>query len=375
MSRRQWSSVTVTTRARDRYLEGFRPAPRWHIDMMDPTARGIRLLSTDSLRTEGFHLGCSECSANLDEAKQKRACNRRSRGVLEIIGATKRFGLVTALNGCTFTARPGRLTGFLGPNGAGKTTAMRAVLGLVELDVGAVHWHGAPIGRVERTRFGYMPDERGLYPRMRVRDQLVYLGQLCGRPRDQVGRRVDGWLERLGLADRSADRLDALSHGNQQRVQLIAALVNDPELLVLDEPFSGLDPIAMTSMAELLAGLAAEGATVLFSSHQLDLVEDLCEDVVIIDHGQVVRAGELEELRAAVPERFLEISYRGARPDWSILKPVEVVETRAGRARLRVAPGTDLASVAGLVQRSGAVVSFSYQPPRLSELFRQAVAA
>ena len=156
---------------------------------------------------------------------------------------------------------------------------------------------------------------------------------------------MDTWLERLGLADRARDRLDALSHGNQQRVQLIAALVNEPDLLVLDEPFSGLDPIAMGDMAELLAEVAAAGATVLFSSHQLDLVEDLCEDVVIIDHGRIVLAGELAELRAAVPQRFVDIRYRGPAPDWSGLASVELVESDEGQARLRVDRDADLAAV------------------------------
>ena len=207
---------------------------------------------------------------------------------------------------------------------------MRAVFGLVELDEGAVRWHGATVCPADRARFGYMPEERGLYPRMRVRDQLVYLGQLCGRrPRD-VNRSVGAWLERLGLAGRAADRLDALSHGNQQRVQLIAALVNEPDLLVLDEPFSGLDPIAMEAMAGLLSGLAAEGATVLFSSHQLDLVQDLCQDVVIIEHGRIVLAGELAELRAKVPHRFVDIRYRGPAPDWSALAPVTVIQAGDG---------------------------------------------
>ena len=290
-------------------------------------------------------------------------------------GATKRFGSVTALDGCTFAARPGRLTGFLGPNGAGKTTAMRAVFGLVELDAGTVRWQGRPVTAAERVRFGYMPEERGLYPRMRVRDQLVYLGQLCGRGAKDVGRSVDGWLERLGLAGRAADRLDALSHGNQQRVQLIAALVGDPDLLVLDEPFAGLDPIAMGAMGELLSDAAAGGVTVLFSSHQLDLVEDLCQDVVIIDHGRVVLAGELAELRAKVPQRFVDIRYRGPAPDWSGLAPVELVEARDGQARLRAGPDTDLAAVLARAQDRADIVSFAYQPPTLSELFRQAVAA
>jgi ABC-2 type transport system ATP-binding protein len=295
--------------------------------------------------------------------------------VLEFDGATKRFGAVAALEGCSFVARPGRLTGFLGPNGAGKTTAMRAVFGLVELDAGRVRWRGAPIGPGERARFGYMPEERGLYPRMRVREQLVYLGRLCGRSTRKVGRIVDAWLGRLGVADRATDRLDSLSHGNQQRVQLIAALVNEPELLVLDEPFSGLDPIAMAEMANLLADQAAAGATVLFSSHQLDLVEDLCQDLVIIDHGRVVLAGELSALRAAVPQRFVEVRYRGPAPDWSGLAAVEVVETSEGMVRLRVDRGSDLAAVAAAAQHTGEVMSFAYQPPTLSELFRQAVAA
>jgi ABC-2 type transport system ATP-binding protein len=252
---------------------------------------------------------------------------------------------------------------------------MRAVFGLVELDAGVVRWRGAPIRDAERVRFGYMPEERGLYPRMRVRDQLVYLGRLCGRTSMDVGRTVDAWLERLDLADRAEARLDALSHGNQQRVQLIAALVNEPNLLVLDEPFAGLDPIAMDNMSELLAEVAAAGAAVLFSSHQLDLVEDLCEDVVIIDRGHIVLAGILDELRAAVPQRFVDIRYRGAAPDWSGLPPVEIVAAKDGEARLRVDGDTDLAAVVAIARRTPDIVSFTYQPPTLSELFRQAVAA
>lgn len=293
--------------------------------------------------------------------------------MLEFDRATKRFGAVAALDGCTFSARPGRLTGFLGPNGAGKTTAMRAVFGLVELDAGAVRWRGVPIGAPERARFGYMPEERGLYPRMRVRDQLVYIGELCGRRHHDVAQNVDTWLERLGLADRARDRLDALSHGNQQRVQLIGALVNEPELLVLDEPFSGLDPLAMAAMAELLTELTSAGATVLFSSHQLDLVEDLCEDVVIIDDGRIVRAGTLDELRTAVTQRYVDIGYRGRPPDWSDLPGAEVLDARDGHVRLRVDHDIDLAAVVAAIDDTTEVTSFAYEPPSLSILFSEAV--
>jgi ABC-2 type transport system ATP-binding protein len=293
--------------------------------------------------------------------------------MLEFDRASKRFGELAALDNCTFAAHSGRLTGFLGPNGAGKTTAMRAVFGLVELDSGAVRWRGESIGPRERMGFGYMPEERGLYPRMRVREQLRYLGELCGRTSRDVSRTVDTWLERLGLTQRAADRVDALSHGNQQRVQLIAALVNEPDLLVLDEPFSGLDPIAMGVMGELLAEVAAAGATVLFSSHQLDLVEDLCEDVVIVDHGRVVLAGDLDELRAAVPERYVDVQSGGPSPDWSRLNAVQVVEMKDGRARLRIDRGADLAAIVAEARHSGEILSFAYHPPTLSDLFREAV--
>ena len=295
--------------------------------------------------------------------------------MLEFVGATKRFGPLVALDGCTFAAQPGRLTGFLGPNGAGKTTAMRAVFGLVRLDAGSVRWRGGAVSPAERARFGYMPEERGLYPRMRVRDQLVYLARLSGYSARKASASVDAWLERLGLGERGQDRLDALSHGNQQRVQLIAALVNEPDLLVLDEPFSGLDPIAMATMATLLADLAAAGAAVLFSSHQLDLVADLCEDVVIIDHGRVVLAGDLEDLRAAVPDRFVDVEFRGPGPDWSRLTSAEVIEAADGHVRVRVDSLTDAAAVVAATGDGTEIVSFTYQPPTLSELFRRAVAA
>jgi ABC-2 type transport system ATP-binding protein len=219
-----------------------------------------------------------------------------------------------------------------------------------------------------------MPEERGLYPRMRVREQLLYLGQLCGRSEVDVGRIADRWLERLGVAGRAHDRVDELSHGNQQRVQLIAALVNEPDLLVLDEPFAGLDPIAMTAMAELLRELAGSGATVLFSSHQLDLVQDLCEDVVVVDHGRVVLAGTLAALRAAALERVVDIRYRGPAPRWRDVSGVVCLHDGEGALRLKVPRDTEIPALLASVTGLDDVTSFSFQPPSLSDLFAEAVA-
>ena len=218
--------------------------------------------------------------------------------VLELHGLTRRFGETVALRGLSFEVPEGSLYGFVGRNGAGKTTAMRIVLGVLAADAGEVRWRGRPLDREARRRFGYMPEERGLYPKMRVLDQLVHLARLHGFGAAEARRSSEALLERLGLAERAGDRTEALSLGNQQRVQLAAALVHDPELLVLDEPFSGLDPIGIATMAGVLRERAAAGVGVVFSSHQLDLVEEVCEDVVIISRGRVVAEGGIEELKA-----------------------------------------------------------------------------
>lgn len=291
--------------------------------------------------------------------------------LLELRDVSKRYDAVQALARCTFGASRGRLTGFVGPNGAGKTTAMRVVFGLVLPDAGELLWKGAPIDMRVRRRFGYMPEERGLYPRMRVHDQLAFFGRLSGLAPAAAARAADRWLDTMGLADRADSRLDDLSHGNQQRVQLAAALLHDPELVVLDEPFSGLDPFAMESMSAMLGEVARSGVAVLFSSHQLDVVEHLCEDVVVIDAGHVVLYGALEEIRAAAPYRYIDVTTSGAADRLLHLEGAHVV-THAGRhVRLRVPRRADPAMVLQAVGPD--VERVSYEPPTLSELFRSAV--
>jgi ABC-2 type transport system ATP-binding protein len=299
--------------------------------------------------------------------------------MLEVTDLVKRYGGVAALDGCSLQVPAGHLVGLLGPNGAGKTTVMRALFGLVVPDAGMVRWRGRRVDARAWRRFGYMPEERGLYPAMRVGEQIAYFGRLSGLSARNAAVAARRWMDRLGLADRAETRIDRLSHGNQQRVQLAVALVHDPDLLVLDEPFAGLDPIAVDALAVLMHELCQAGTTVLFSSHQLDLVEDLCEDVVIVDKGQVVLAGRLSELRAHAPRRRLEVMLaRDARPRWwerwaPALPGVEVVQGDARRLRLTVDRAVDLEKVLAAARSTGEVVRFDFEPPSLSEIFREAV--
>jgi ABC-2 type transport system ATP-binding protein len=296
--------------------------------------------------------------------------------MLEIRGLTKRYGPVTALDGATFTARPGRLLGFLGPNGAGKTTTMRCVFGLATPDGGDVRWDGRAIDATTRLRFGYMPEQRGLYPRMRVAEQLVYFGRQHGMRAQDARLRAGAWLERFGLADRAKSKLEDLSHGNQQRVQLATALVHDPVLLVLDEPFSGLDPLGVATMAEVVRERAAAGVGVVFSSHQLDLVEEVCEDVVIISLGRVVAAGAIDELKAASGRRHLDVEIAGAGSSWPADAEKATILDRSGdEVRLLVDETADLGELLASARAAGEVRRFSYGPPKLSELFMEAVEA
>lgn len=291
--------------------------------------------------------------------------------MLRIEDLHKSFGRVTALAGCTFEVQRGRMLGFLGPNGAGKTTAMRAIFDLIKLDRGTITWDGTPITPEQRLRFGYMPESRGLYPKMRVADQLSYFGRLHGVEPEKARSSANTLLERLGLADRSGDKLEKLSHGNQQRVQLAAALINEPELLVLDEPFSGLDPLGVATMAEVLKERAQGGAAVLFSSHQLDLVEDLCEDVAIINKGEIVLTGVVDELKDASPIRHLEVESA----EGPVRLPThfdQFVTSREGnRVVLRVPNDLDIRPL--MSDGLGTPRRFIFTTPSLSEIFLEAV--
>jgi ABC-2 type transport system ATP-binding protein len=295
-------------------------------------------------------------------------------GLLELDGLSRRFGNVTALDNLSFNVPAGLVVGFLGPNGAGKTTAMRAVFGLTDLDAGSVRWEGAPVGPAERRRFGYMPEERGLYPNMPVAEQVEYIGRLHGMDASAAASAATRWLERLAVGDRAASKVGALSHGNQQRVQLAAALVHDPEALLLDEPLAGLDPTGIDAIGEVLVERAHSGRCVLFSSHQLDLVEDLCDSVAIIDHGRLVASGTVDEL-AVSGARRLAVRVEGDRQGaWARAIPgVTVSEVDGGEVRLVLGEATDSDAVLDAARSAGRVTKFVFERRRLSEVFREAV--
>jgi ABC-2 type transport system ATP-binding protein len=291
--------------------------------------------------------------------------------VLKVEAISRSFGDRRVLEDVTFSVEAGRMTGFVGANGAGKTTTMRIMLGVLAADAGEVTWQGVPLNRELRQRFGYMPEERGLYPKMTLTDQIVYLGRLHGMSTEAAKRATAALLERLGLAERAGEQVEKLSLGNQQRVQIAAALVHDPEVLVLDEPFSGLDPLAVDVVVGVLRERAAAGTPVLFSSHQLDLVERLCDDLVIIAGGRIRAAGSRSELRAgyALPRFAIEVA---ADAGWLRDHPgVTLVDLDGARAVFDLAPGTDEQQVLRAALARGPVRSFGPVTPSLAEIFRE----
>lgn len=291
--------------------------------------------------------------------------------MLSITDVHKRFGDVVALRGAGFTVERGRILGFLGPNGAGKTTMMRVIFDLVHPDRGEVTWNGEPVDAETRLGFGYMPEERGLYPKMKIGDQLVHFARLSGLSGAQATEAVRHWLGVLGLGDRANAKLEELSHGNQQRAQLAAALAPNPQLLVLDEPFAGLDPLGVEALSDTLRDLASTGVTIVFSSHQLDLVEDVCEDVAIISEGRIVLAGGLADIKAASSRRRLSITVDGS-PWIPDLADVEIV-ANTGDEHCVVPDDAPVSEILAQAQRHGAVTSFAFEPPHLTDLFREAV--
>lgn len=293
--------------------------------------------------------------------------------MLEVSGLTRRFGDMVAVDDVSFPVPSGGLTGFVGGNGAGKTTTMRMIMGVLAAHAGTVSWQGHQVTREDRRRFGYMPEERGLYPKQPILDQLVYLARLRGMGTADARREITVLLERFGLGARTKDPLEKLSLGNQQRVQIIAALVPAPMALILDEPFSGLDPDAIDAMADLLREHARDGVPVVFSSHQLDLVDRLCDRLVVMARGRVVAQGTGEDLRAEAPLRYRLVL--GGDAGWVREVPdLHVRDVSGPEAEVEVlAEGAEQKLLAEATAR-GSVLDFHRVVPRLSEIYREVTA-
>jgi ABC-2 type transport system ATP-binding protein len=294
--------------------------------------------------------------------------------MLALKGLRRRYGETIALDGLSLEAPEGEVVGFVGPNGAGKTTAMRIALGVLEPDAGEVLWRGAPATRAVQRQFGYMPEERGLYPKMRVDRQLRYLAKLHGRDEAGAASAAARWIERLGLTSSAGERVEALSLGNQQRVQLAAALVHDPDLLILDEPFSGLDPIGTDTMTAVLHERAQANAAVIFSSHQLELVERICDRVAIVSDGRIVAAGRVDALREERAAPRLRVEVEGMDGGWlDGLRGVEVVDRQGPGVVVELQDGADDQAVLDAARGAGRVRRFEPVRPTLAELFREVV--
>lgn len=296
--------------------------------------------------------------------------------MLEIDNLSKSYGPLRALDSMSFSVASGEIFGFVGSNGAGKSTTMRIALGVLAADSGEVRWDGAPLDVAARRTVGYMPEERGLYPKMKVADQLVYLARLHGMSASDARAAMEHWTEKLGVAARRDSDVQTLSLGNQQRVQLAAALVHDPEILVLDEPFSGLDPVAVDVMSGVLREKADQGAPVVFSSHQLELVEHLCDRVGIIRAGRMVACGTVDELRSHAAPRWL-VDAPGAAPGWADTLPgARVVSTTGSRTVVEVGREPDAEqAVLQAALATGTVREFAPQRASLTDLFRDVVSA
>jgi ABC-2 type transport system ATP-binding protein len=291
-----------------------------------------------------------------------------AREALVVDGVTQRFGDRTVLDQVSLEVPPGRVVGLLGPNGAGKTTLMRIIFGVIGADAGSVRFQNRPVGPVERRSWGYMPQERGLYDEMRVIDLLVWFARLHGLTKPDARRNAHDLLDRLGLADRSRDPVRDLSGGMAQRVQLAAAMVHEPPLLVLDEPFAGLDPVAVRFLSTVVQDHVRAGGHLLLSSHQLDLVEDMCETITLIHQGRVVLQGDVAALKAASTDRFLRVDVP-VDPAWLAAVPAEVVERTTAGTRLRLEPRADAVGVLKQISSRASVRDFGVEAPTLSELF------
>lgn len=292
---------------------------------------------------------------------------------LVVDGVHKSYGSTKAVHDVSFTARPGRILGVLGPNGAGKTTTIRMITNITIPDRGAVRYKDQVVGAWSQRQMGYLPEERGLYKELRVEEQLVYLGQLKGLAEEEARTRAQHWLNRFEAQDWGEKKVDELSKGMQQKVQFIATLLHDPSLLIFDEPFSGLDPINSELLRDIILELRRDDRTILFASHRMEQVEQLCDDICLMANGQVALSGNLREVKSQFGRNTVIVGFDG--PDTfidqlSAERAVRVLTRSAHRAELRLLDGTPARRVLDTALNTvDELHHFERVEPPLSEIF------
>lgn len=293
--------------------------------------------------------------------------------MLQLKNLTKRFGPTYALKDMSFTVPDGEVFGFLGPNGAGKTTAMRAIFGLIKLDSGEVLWRNKNISQADKKTLGYMPEERGLYPKMTVQDQLIYIGRLHGLDARTAHHRAKILIEELQIQGGGSVKIESLSLGNRQRCQIAATLIHEPELLVLDEPFSGLDPISIDIVRNILLSYASLGRTVLFSSHQLEMVENFCQSVAIANHGHIAVADRIENLTTSTATLILKVREDPKGTFLDSISGIKFNKLEDESLQVELSDDTDPNIVLQAAMKAGTLERYEFARRPLSSVFKSVI--
>jgi ABC-2 type transport system ATP-binding protein len=300
--------------------------------------------------------------------------NEAVASTVELIRVRKSYGGFTAVDDLSFEIPPARIFGLLGPNGAGKTSTIRMMIGITAPDSGCVRLFGEPLRRRAMRRVGYLPEERGLYRRMTVGDNLVFLGRLAGLSVATSRERIDAWARRLEIADWVDRRVEELSKGMQQKIQFIAALLHDPELIVMDEPFAGLDPVNTMQLKDVLVGLRTAGKSILFSTHRMDQVEKLCDSICLIDRGKSVLQGSLSEIKAGNGRRYVQIDYEGDGGCLAGNPLIDSLNDYGNHAEIRLKSDADPQELLRTAMRGLRVIRFQVMDPSLEQIFIDLIA-
>jgi ABC-2 type transport system ATP-binding protein len=298
---------------------------------------------------------------------------RGNKMALQLESVTKRFGDFTAVDDLTLSVGDGTMYGFLGANGAGKTTTFRMILGLLNANEGRITWNNKPINYKTSPEIGYLPEERGLYPKMKVEEQLIFLGQLRGMNKTDAKAGLKNWLDRMEIPHYANKKVEELSKGNQQKIQVIASLLHNPKLLILDEPFSGLDPVNVELLKEAIIEFRNSGATIIFSSHRMDHVEELCEELSIIHHGKQIVSGTLREVKQSFGKQNVRIHSDNDLSKLASISGVTSVSKSIEGALYQVESEHIANKLLTAALESGPIRHFAIEEPSLQDIFIEKV--